>query len=93
MRSGPAMQVNIAQNVDIVHQDRSVAVQPLTGAGQPTTGVEQFVALVRNTHTEAKVVFFQVADYLFSKMMNIHNDFLDAGCGQPFQLVTQDWTS
>ena len=65
-------QVDIAQDIHIVHQERLVALQERPCLQDAATCIEQLITLVADVDIQTKViVLLQEVNDLLTKMMNI----------------------
>ena len=74
-----AAQINIAQDVYIMKQNRSIRLlEKSPGFFQATTCIQQFSRLVRYVNAKAVITLLQMMNKQLGKMMNIDNDMLHA---------------
>lgn len=76
-------QVDIAQNVDIVDENRQVGAEEVRRLTQSATCIEELVGLITDLYVESEVVvLFQIVDNLIGEVMDIDDEMVEAGIPQ-----------
>ncbi len=89
-----AGKIGIAQNVDIVNEDRRVGCgKQGEGLPKPTTGVEQRCALIGNVEVYPKIMLGKIVNNLLAKVMNVHHHFGGPGGNETAKGVFQEWAA
>ncbi len=76
-------QVNVGENVGIVHEEWLIAVEEWTRLEDAATSVEQEVSLVADVDIQSKVVvlFKKINDFL-SKVVDVDSDVVETCLGE-----------
>ena len=84
------LQVQRADDVGVVHQERLVTVQPLAGLEDTAARVEQQAALIANVQVEPEVVvLLQEVDNHLSVVVDIDGDVVKSCCSNTFDDMLQ----
>ena len=80
-----ASEVEVGEDVGVVHQERFVAVEQRLCAQNAAAGVEQLVALVADGYVDAKILLLvEESDDLVAEMMYVHHHVGDAASNNVF---------